>query len=181
MKPSKSSSNLLQIFINFQAAHCIYDFNRITVMVGTINRIRGPFAFQAEITSTRHIIPHHGYNPSTLENDVGLIFMVTASESILHHSHIATIALPLQSDASTNLVGRISTASGFGATEDGANRQPSDVLRFVSMPVMSNVQCRQTFGAFILESNLCVDTVGGFSPCVGDSGEKKLRWFEVVL
>ncbi|KAG5669663.1 hypothetical protein PVAND_017546 [Polypedilum vanderplanki] len=152
------------------AAHCIYDFNRITVMLGTTNRIRGPFSYTFEVTNTRHIISHPNYHAMTLENDVGLIFLSTAHETILNHQFVSTIALPLRTDISINLVGMNSTVSGFGATFNAPNNSPSDVMRFVSVPIMSNMQCRQSFGQFILDSNICVDTTGGRSPCSGDSG-----------
>ncbi|KAL7025811.1 hypothetical protein ACKWTF_013646 [Chironomus riparius] len=150
------------------AAHCIEGFNSIQVIVGTINRISGPSVFNITVSHSRDLIPHPQFNPTTISNDIGLIRLRTATPSLLDHTFVDVISLPTIIDSQIDLTGRMSTVSGFGAT--GFRMPPSEVLRFIKVPVISNQECSQVFGNAILSSNLCVSTIGGRSPCPGDSG-----------
>lgn len=46
----------------------------------------------------------------------------------------------------------------------------SPVVRFVSLPVMTNAQCALTFPGTVIASNICGAGANGRSACNGDSG-----------
>ena len=114
------------------------------------------------------MIVHPYFNPRTLANDIGLIRLRTATRSLLDHPFVGLIRLPNVTDARIDLTGRSSMVSGFGSA--GIGTGPSEVLRFITVPVISNQECSDVFRGAILPSNLCVSTTGGRSPCQGDSG-----------
>jgi chymotrypsin len=125
-------------------------------------------AFSQKIVNKNHLVVHSFYNPKSLLNDIALIFLQSASADLLNHPNIATISLPISSDADVDLVGMLATVSGFGSISD--TNKASDKLRFVTMPIISNLQCRRVFGTYIQPSNLCMSGQGGKSVCSGDSG-----------
>jgi len=114
------------------------------------------------------MIMHPHFNPRTLINDIGLIRLRSATPSLLQHPFVGVIRLPNITDARIDLTGRSSTVSGFGTA--GIGTGASEVLRFITVPVISNQECSDVFQGFITPSNLCVSTAGGRSPCQGDSG-----------
>lgn len=120
------------------------------------------------VTDKEDIIIHPYFNPRTLINDIALIRLRTATRSLLDHPFVSLIRLPNVTDARIDFTGRASNVSGFGTT--GIGTGPSEVLRFITVPVISNQECSDVFRGSILPSNLCVSTVGGRSPCQGDSG-----------
>lgn len=154
------------------AAHCLYRMERVEVIVGAVNRISGSRVFSQTIRNSgseaRDLILHRNYNHRTLANDIALIRLRNARESILNHPNAGVILLPILEDSAVDLTGRNSTVSGFGLTGDG--QPPSNVLRFITVPIISNAECARTFGNGVLSSNLCVSTISGRSPCQGDSG-----------
>lgn len=165
-KITKKSSEIHKIF-NFQAAHCLDGFNRVTVIIGALNRIHGPMAWETDVTGSHNFISHPLYNSTSLSHDIALLRIPNARISLLDHANVGLVDLPLPTDVFVDLIGRNSTVSGYGVTSDGQNRQPSDVLRFITLKIISNVECVRTFGSFITAENLCVDTSHGRSPCVG--------------
>lgn len=149
------------------AAHCIQGFNRITVILGALNRIHGPMAWQTDVTGQQNLISHPDYDSTSLVHDIGLIRIPNARENLLKLDSVGLIDLPKPIDTFTNLIGFNATVSGWGVTSDGQNRQPSNVLRFITLEIISNFECMRTFGQFITRDHLCVDTSEGRSPCVG--------------
>lgn len=149
------------------AAHCLDGFNRVTVIIGALNRINGPMALQTDVTGSHNFISHPRYNASSLAHDIALLRIPNARTSLLDHANVAVVDLPLPSDVFVDLIGRNATVSGWGVTSDGQTRQPSNVLRYITLNIISNVECIRTFGNFITPENLCVDTTNGRSPCVG--------------
>lgn len=163
--------SLIKFNFVLTAAHCVEGFTRITVIIGALNRIQGPIVFQSDVIGSQNFIIHPLYNSSTLAHDIALIHVPNARESLLNHANVALIELPRPKDTFLNLIGLNGTVSGWGVTSDGVTRQPSNVLQFVNLEIISNVECARTFGRFITSKHLCVDTSNGKSPCVGDSGE----------
>ena len=73
------------------------------------------------------------------------------------------IALP-RNDRGNSFAGAWSTIQGFGRYSDNS-QNVSNEKRWVSMPIMSNGQCQQTWG--VGDGNLCTDTAGGRDACNG--------------
>lgn len=124
--------------------------------------------FNGIVANPMDLISHPLFSTETLENDIGLIHLRTATPAILQHSSIGLINLPNATDFRIDLTNRLANVSGFGLTGDG--QPPSDVLRFVTVPIISNQECSRSFGDLVLPSNVCIGTPGGRSPCRGDSG-----------
>lgn len=160
--------SLIKFNFVLTASHCVDNFNRVTVIIGAINRIHGPMAWQTDVTGSSNFFMHPNYDSSTLIHDIALIRIPNARTSLLDHRNVGLIALPEPSDVFVNVVGLNATVSGWGVTTDGINRQPSNILRFVDLEIISNFECARTFGAFITPKHICVDTSNGRSPCVGN-------------
>ena len=96
---------------------------------------------------------HEGYNPNTLRNDIAIIRL---QSSIPMQANVQIIALPTQWQANTLVAGELAVASGWGRSSD-ASREVSPVLRYVSLPIISNARCQLTFGrVFVTPSHICV-------------------------
>ena len=105
---------------------------------------------------------HEAYSPTTLLNDIAILRMPTP---FTFNSFVGSIDLATGNDL---FQGQIATASGFGRTSD-TSAQTSPQVRRVDLIVMSNSECMNVFN-FITESSICTATLGGRSPCNGDTG-----------
>ena len=81
--------------------------------------------------------------------------------------------LPPESWGEEFLVGKKLTISGWGYTSEGGVSL-SDILRSVSVPGISNSECRSLYvnSAQITNQMVCAGQVGrgGSGACIGDSG-----------
>lgn len=133
-----------------------------------INRQTGPYDWTTTVTDTRDMIMHEQYNSNLLRNDIALAYMRNAPQNLFdQNQNIAPIALPLRSDANTELHGYIGTISGFGEIRDHVTTYE---LHYTTVGVLANNYCTSYFGDYVQPSNICIDTYGGYSTCVGDSG-----------
>lgn len=90
------------------------------VYLGTISRnLEGHVEFSEEDLPLKYTRIHEQYDPVTFWNDIGLIYLKSATPNILKKPNIALIALPKKSDASKDFVGTMATLSGFGVSKDG--------------------------------------------------------------
>lgn len=90
------------------------------------------------------------------------------SENAPNNANIQVIPNP--DSSAGDLTGQQAVAFGFGQTETGDS---SDVLLKVNLLVISNEECRQTYGETHNQPmKLCARWINreGESPCVGDSG-----------
>ncbi|XP_050347628.1 collagenase-like [Nymphalis io] len=145
------------------AAHCWRDSSsqarQFTVVLGSIRLFSGGVRIE-----TRNVQVHASYNTQTLSNDVAVI-------SINHVGYTNAIQRIALATGSNNYVGSWATAAGFGRTSDSAGISNSQAQRHVSMQVITNAVCSNTFGpSIIIASTLCTATSGGQSTCGGDSG-----------
>ncbi|XP_068627355.1 brachyurin-like [Battus philenor] len=144
------------------AAHCWWDgrnqARQFTVVLGSIRLFSGG----TRITTNR-VEMHSGYSTTRLHNDVAII----TTDRITFNNNIASIGL---ASGNNDFVGVNAVASGFGRQSDSAGISNNQALHHVTMPVISNLVCRLTFGSTIIASTLCTGTAGGRSTCGGDSG-----------
>lgn len=147
------------------AAHCLHGFISIAVFLGVSNRVHGPAVWSGNVTSRSQLVMHPHYAPTSHANDIALVKLFDIDPTVLENPSVKTIALPTAAEANVNLVGMQGTVSGFGSTSD--TNKASNVMRFVTMPIISNQQCRATFGNFIREGNVCMSGNGGRSVCSG--------------
>ncbi|XP_058067014.1 brachyurin-like [Anopheles bellator] len=108
------------------------------------------------------------------EEFLGVIFrnnlaIIRLPEPVTLSSHIQPVRLPAASDGRT-FAGLLGTVSGFGRTSD-ASTSFSDVLHYVSNPIMTNADCHDTaWGGLIDAQKLCMQYLNARAPCDGDVG-----------
>ena len=106
---------------------------------------------------------HAGYNSGNLNNDIATLVNFAA---FTFNTFVQQIAI--QTGTAT-FAGVTATVSGFGRTSDGSTAT-SAFVRWVTMPVITNAVCSQTYGGIIIASTICTSTAGGRGTCSGDSG-----------
>ncbi|XP_061401170.1 serine protease 1-like [Musca vetustissima] len=144
------------------AAHCTDGISSVTVYLGATERT------SAEVTHTvtkSDIIIHPHWNSRSLKNDISLIKI----PSVSYTSRIKAVELPKIANSYSKYEGDTVVASGWGRISDSSS-SVTNHLRYADMKVISNTECKKTFGNTITESNICVSTSGGISTCNGDSG-----------
>ncbi|XP_063919506.1 brachyurin-like [Zophobas morio] len=148
------------------SAHCTYSTQspvEATIILGA----HRPFDLedsQVELVSTEITI-HENYDNEEIVNDIAVIKLPTPVE---FNNYIDPIALPSFSDADNDYENALVTASGWGLT-DGHGTTVSEVLNFVQLTVISNLDCQTYFGT--LESSiLCTSGLQNSGVCNGDGG-----------
>ncbi|KAG6459628.1 hypothetical protein O3G_MSEX011499 [Manduca sexta] len=162
---SVCGSSLLSTTRAVTAAHCWRDSRnqarQFTVVLGSTRLFSGGVRH-----NTNTVAVHSGYNVHTLLNDVAMITL----PSVSYTNAIQPINLPSGSLASSNFAGTWAQAAGFGRTSDNAGISNNQFLSHVSLQVITNAVCQQTFGNTVAASTLCTSGAGGRSTCSGDSG-----------
>jgi len=140
------------------AAHCLYGYTAEagdTVGVGNYN------VTQTTNYSVKRFIVHPSYNPSTIDNDIGLIELNNEVENI------PTIAY----DTSHTLaVGTPTEIAGWGTMTEGIYDVPDNLMEALT-PLVDFNQCNSAYGGQLTNNMLCA---GYFTStrdsCQGDSG-----------
>ncbi|XP_047028625.1 collagenase-like [Helicoverpa zea] len=145
------------------AAHCWNDgrqqARRLTVVLGSIRLFSGGTRL-----STTSIVMHGSWNANLIRNDIA---MINLPSNVGTSNNIRPIALPSGNELNNQFAGATAIASGFGRTRDGG--AVSNELRHVSLPVITNNVCSQSFNV-IHSSNICTSGANGRGTCQGDSG-----------
>lgn len=142
------------------AAHCFTDVTAEDVQVGV--NLHNLSTDSGEIINVTQIISHPDYDPDTNDNDIALLRLASNS----------TTGTPISiiSD-SINIENFSATAIGWGLTIDGDDSSASEVLRQVTMPVVSNETCYAALSGGITANMVCAGLAeGGKDACQGDSG-----------
>ncbi|XP_049649184.1 uncharacterized protein LOC126035136 [Accipiter gentilis] len=108
-------------------------------------------------------VPHPNYNPTTKDNDIMLMKLLTPVTLTNRIQPIAVAScLP---DPGTTCV-----TSGWGATTSPEVTYP-DVLQCVNVTIFSTAECQRLYPGSITENMLCAGSLqGGRDSCQGDSG-----------
>ncbi|XP_028039202.1 collagenase-like [Bombyx mandarina] len=159
---SVCGSSLLSNTRLVTAAHCWFDGRHqgreVTVVLGSVRLFSGGTRI-----NTRNVQMHGSWNPSTIANDVAVI-------SINHVGFSNNINRISLATGSANYAGTWAQAAGFGLTADNAAITTNQVLSHVTLQVITNSDCRRTFGTRIRDSTICTSGANGRSTCRGDSG-----------
>ncbi|MFO0738330.1 MAG: serine protease [Labilithrix sp.] len=146
------------------AGHCVNAYYEDT---GGVDRIvigrHSLSSSEGEERVVDHAYRHESFNWQTLDYDIGLLHL--SQRSTVPPSKLLTPAL-----AARVVEGAGVTVVGWGSTAEGS--PTSDVLRQVTLPVLSNEQCR-TFPHYagVNRDQLCAGFVtGGYDACQADSG-----------
>jgi len=109
------------------------------------------------------IIQHEDYNGFTISNDISLLKL---SQPLSFNDNVRAIDIPAQGHAASGDC----IVSGWGTTSEGGST-PS-VLQKVSVPIVSDAECRDAYGQSDIEDSMICAGVpeGGKDSCQGDSG-----------
>ncbi|XP_045492083.1 trypsin-like [Colias croceus] len=142
------------------AAHCLAGMQEVFVRAGSTNSDEGGTMY-----STTSFSQHPRYNARTSDYDVGV---VTLRQRIpLDGTNMK--AVTLVSRGASVPAGDNVTVSGWGATSE--NGPTSKNLMAVQVPVVSNADCKTTYGKSITSRMFCAGVPeGGKDSCQGDSG-----------
>ncbi len=147
------------------AAHCLdsASTSSLTVQVGahSISRRDG------QNLRVSQIIRHENWRGAQgIQSgwDIAVLKLATPAPASIQPASLPTVAIENQLAA----VGRAVTVSGWGLTRNQGS--PSDVLREVNLPVISNQSCSTELRTGLPASVICGGGTGGVSACNGDSG-----------
>jgi len=140
------------------AAHCLYGFSGLDVVVGTS---------RMDYVGSGEVVPIYGQAiyPSYGRGGADIALIKLAKSVSLDTDQQQAICLPEETD---RFEGQTCVVSGWGAIyEDGP---PSEILKHAPVPIVTRDTCQRVFGR-IFNWHLCGGyTSGGIDACQGDSG-----------
>ncbi|XP_066942638.1 trypsin-like [Macrobrachium rosenbergii] len=149
------------------AAHCVRGVivSNIIVVLGEHN---WGTAADTSYTSRRTVVTsiiHPSYDTKTQNNDVALLQLSTPI-TFTNDNKIAPVCLPTKQNAYENVEAIV---TGWGTTSSGGKQ--TFELNEVTIPTMSNNECRKSYGSYITGNMICAGLPeGGKDSCQGDSG-----------
>ncbi|XP_026741727.1 collagenase-like [Trichoplusia ni] len=164
---SVCGSTMLSNTRSVTAAHCWNDGKNQAISFTLVFGSAFLF-FGGTRVSTSNVQMHGSWNPNTLQNDVAMInFNWVSYTNVIQKAN-----LPSGSQLNNNFAGTWAQAAGYGRTSDSASGgiTTSQTKSHVTLQVITNAVCQQTFGGAIVSSTLCTSGAGGASTCNGDSG-----------
>ncbi|KAH8302042.1 hypothetical protein KR044_002003 [Drosophila immigrans] len=150
------------------AAHCTDSLTTgVDVYLGAWDRTnKKEDGQQIVFVENKNVVVHPKWDASLLLNDISLIKLPVAIE---FNANIQPVKLPVKSNTYNTYAGQQAIASGWGKTSDSA-AGATDILQYISVPIMNNSGCSPWFGGVVVDTNICIKTTGGTSTCNGDSG-----------
>ncbi|XP_046384295.1 chymotrypsin-1-like [Ischnura elegans] len=142
------------------AAQCAVGGKLFTIYAGVV-KLRGDENSRVVVQSLEAII-HDGYDPNTLSNDIALLKL---SQKLHFNDYISPALLPTNDDTYANEPAWI---SGWGSSHAGGSH--ADVLQYAPVTVISNDECRKTYGSSVIDSMICTLGNSGLGECNGDGG-----------
>ncbi|XP_065083227.1 trypsin-1-like [Ochlerotatus camptorhynchus] len=148
------------------AAHCVHGFNPAKITVVLLDHDRSSTTEAETITSkVERVIKHNGYNSNNYNSDIAVLKL---ENKIMFSDKIRPVCLP---SAKKSFTGQEGIVTGWGATSE--NGQISVNLQEVTVPIMSNADCKKTgYGqSRITDNMMCAGfPEGKKDSCQGDSG-----------
>ncbi|CAK1551976.1 unnamed protein product [Leptosia nina] len=143
------------------AAHCLTGMQEVFVRAGSTESDSGGTQY-----STKTFFQHPMYDSTTSDYDVGLVKL--RKRINIDGKNTKKVTLVARNTAIP--AGQNVTVTGWGATSE--NGPTSENLMAVQVPVVSNDDCRKTYGTrAITDRMFCAGTPeGGKDSCQGDSG-----------
>ncbi|MBX2997332.1 MAG: trypsin-like serine protease [Caldilineaceae bacterium] len=166
------------------AAHCTYGYGNNPKPPSAIDVVLGRHQLSqpgGERIPVTEIIRHPNYNSATFNFDIALLRLSQPS------SYEPLVFVPAD-DTILSAAGVTSIVIGWGDTRTNGAGSYSDVLRQVSLPIVSNQTCNSSYGGSITENMLCAGySQGGKDACSGDSGgplivpQSEGRWIQAGI
>lgn len=149
------------------AAVCVNGANEGTVILGAQNLQNENEAGQVRVDfSSSDVSIHEEYVEFIFRNNIAVIRL---PQSVSVTERIRPAVLPAVTDSRT-FSGMQGTVSGFGRTSD-ASTSFSDVLRYVSNPILTNADCSAGwYGDLVDGQKMCLAYTNARGPCIGDVG-----------
>ncbi|XP_035901880.1 trypsin-1-like [Anopheles stephensi] len=148
------------------AAHCVHGFQRSKISVVLLEHDRVSTTETMTMTSqVLRIIEHNGYNSNNYNSDIAILRLATTMNI---DDKLKPVCLPTPKKPFSGYDGIV---TGWGATSE--NGAISTNLQEVTVPIMSNADCRKTgYGPTRITDNmLCAGfKEGKKDSCQGDSG-----------
>jgi len=150
------------------AAHCTHLANTSYAYLGAHNLYDEEDG--RKIIFTTRFIEHPHYDVDSIANDVALVHLPKNANNALTHytAHIKPGCLPARGFQDISLGEITLSAVGWGKTNNGANISP--VLNQLPVILVTNEDCRKSYGDIIRDTNLCAQGEEGTGTCQGDSG-----------
>ncbi|XP_047992326.1 chymotrypsin-1-like [Leguminivora glycinivorella] len=159
---SYCGSSLLTNTRGLTAAHCWRTLNNQAVEFTMVLASTHLF-FGGTRVVTRDVEMHADYDKLFLYNDIAIMRLPWVN----FDAFIQPIAIATRDQ---DFVGVSATVAGYGLTRDGGTIEPDQFLSHLAVQVISNAECRNRFGALVVDSTLCVTSGVGRGPCTSDSG-----------
>ncbi|KAL1277874.1 hypothetical protein QQF64_024547 [Cirrhinus molitorella] len=144
------------------AAHCFQDFGVSDIVMYFGRQSQSGSNPDETYRTASQIIIHPNYNNPELDNDIALVQL---SSSVMFTDYIRPVCLAAAGSKFAG--GTESWVTGWGTLQPGG--QPADILQEVMIPIVSNGDCNNAYGAGITSNMICAGK-GGKSSCQGDSG-----------
>ncbi|XP_050572769.1 kallikrein-13-like [Cygnus atratus] len=142
------------------AAHCTTP-GITTIRLGKHNLFTREWGEERRLV--QKLVPHPNYNPSTKDNDIMLIKLLTPVTLTERIQPVPVASCP-------PVPGTSCTTSGWGATTSPEVSYP-DVLQCVTVTIFSTAECKRLYPGSITENMICAGSLqGGRDSCQGDSG-----------
>ncbi|GJQ69475.1 hypothetical protein Trydic_g6582 [Trypoxylus dichotomus] len=148
------------------AAHCVSGFPKERLGATFLDHDRSTI-YETKTFSRKisNVLKHGSYGVGgSFNNDIALLKL---SEPLDFSGLVKPVCLPT---IGRSFTGHHGIVTGWGATE--ATGQVSNVLREVDVPILSNMECRNTgYGRRITDNMICAGYPQGLKDsCQGDSG-----------
>ncbi|KAA0194800.1 hypothetical protein HAZT_HAZT009332 [Hyalella azteca] len=146
------------------AAHCV-DGENVT-HPQNLRIVAGELTFNVDEGTEQardlvSIVKHAGFNYHTVENDISLL---KVSPPLDFNEYVSGVTLPAQYQ---NFDGD-AVVSGWGTLSQGGFAPAT--LQFVSVPIVSDAECRKSYGEDQIFPSMICAGIEGKDTCQGDSG-----------
>uniref|UniRef100_A0A1B6IKS2 Phenoloxidase-activating factor 2 n=1 Tax=Homalodisca liturata TaxID=320908 RepID=A0A1B6IKS2_9HEMI len=152
------------------AAHCVKGKKTLTIRVGEWS-IRNLELYPVQNVNVKHVIIHEEYLAETFQNDIALLFLESPVDMM---PNVATVCLPSQGIIFDN---QTCMASGWGKDVAGVFDQYPDIMKKVTMSVVSHSLCEERLQSTKMgenfqlhDSSMCALGLNGRDLCQGDGG-----------
>jgi len=151
---------LKKLIPNPQSANCIRDGKDHKIILGMINVAET--IWESGKISKSDITVHPGYNATTKENNIALIFV--PNMPVPDGINIITIDIPSEN---INFEGREVRISGYGKTS-ASSSSGVRALNYFDTKITSSTSCSEIY--VYSKSSICIETTVSKSICAGDLG-----------
>jgi secreted trypsin-like serine protease len=145
------------------AANCVHIVPSASVLLGASNMF-GNIEENLRVATIR-VHPLYSFDQSL--NDIATLEL---SREVTLSPTVNLVRLPNRRQVQTTFENQQGLVAGWGRTSgSGTQPIPTQFLRTLRSPIITNNSCRIRFPAYITASNICTDANLG-TPCGGDQG-----------